>query len=95
MKARDAYRFAKIKIIQIELERYNNHNGCYPTKLNDLITSTSSISTNDIRDPQSNVEYRYRMGFNDYELCFKIEEDEREYWSGVSCVTKDDFKGLK
>lgn len=95
MKSRDAYRVANIKTIQLGLKiYYNEHNGRYPTNLDDLVNSTSFISEDKIKDPYGYKYYYKRSEFDNYKLCFELEE-KGGFSMKESCVTKDDFEEFK
>jgi len=94
MIARDANRVSDVETIQTELEvHYYKYKGRYPIRLNDLIDLSSPISEDKLRDPQSDIEYKYtKRGLDDYELCFELEEDAGGYVQGENCVTSEDYE---
>ena len=95
MKSRDAYRVANIKTIQLGLKiYYDEHNGRYPTNLDDLVNSTSFISEDKIKDPYGYKYYYKRSEFDNYRLCFELEE-KGGFSMKKNCVTKDDFEEFK
>ena len=97
MKARDAHRVANIKTIQLGLNLYyEENNKRYPVELSELTdlgdVDLFSISEDRLKDPKSDIEYEYRKkGFDDYELCFEIEEDRSDYIQGENCITAEDY----